>query len=83
MMEFIDELLEETIFDYEKDLNQEDVDEIIANLKNSISDYLYIIPDEDIPENPEREFDFAFENNDEMPIELIEKLEPKDYLVEK
>ena len=75
--ELDDELLEELVYEYEEELREIDVDKIIDNLKHNISDYIYENPDDAIPEEPESNIDFGFENR-QVPDEIIEKLEPKD-----
>ena len=77
--ELPDELLEELVYEYE-DIEEIDVDEIIANLKSNISDYLYYNPDDCIPEEPKMDVDYGFCDDNKMPIELIERIEPKDFV---
>ena len=78
--ELEDELLEELIYEYDEELQKVDVDEIIANLKNNISDYIYENPDNLIPEEPDCGIDFEFDGR-QVPDEIIEKLEPKDNIL--
>lgn len=80
LKELDDELLEELVYEYEDELQEVDVDKIIANLKNNISDYIYENPDDLIPDEPECNIDFEF-NDIQVPDEIIEKLEPKDNLL--
>ena len=80
--ELPDEVFEEIVCEYD-DSDDIDVDEIIANLKSNISDYLFYNPDDYIPEEPESNIDYDFKDEYEMPIELIEKLEPKSDIVDK
>ena len=75
--ELDDELLEELAYEYEEELLEVDVDKIISDLKNNISDYIYENPDDLIPEEPECNIDFGFDDK-QVPDEIIEKLEPKD-----
>ena len=72
-----DEILDEIVYEYEgaEDI---DVDEIIANLKSNISDYLYDNPEDNVPEEPETYVDYDYSDDFDMSIELIEKLEPKE-----
>ena len=72
-----DELLEELVYEYEEELLEVDVDKIISDLKNNISEYIYENPDDLIPEEPECNIDFGFDDK-QVPDEIIEKLEPKD-----
>lgn len=81
MNELDDELMDELAREYEDALQEFDVDEIIANLKHNISDYIYENPDDEIPEEPGQDIDFEFENK-EVPDEIIEKLEPKDDILD-
>jgi hypothetical protein len=71
-----DEILDEIVYEYE-DAEDIDVDEIIANLKSNISDYLYDNPEDNVPEEPETYVDYGYKDDFDMSIELIEKLEPK------
>ncbi|MEE1156982.1 MAG: hypothetical protein U0K80_06160 [Methanobrevibacter sp.] len=75
--ELDDELLEELAYEYEEELLEVDVDKIISDLKNNISEYIYENPDDLIPEEPECNIDFGFDDK-QVPDEIIEKLEPKD-----
>ena len=75
--ELDDELLEELVYEYEEELREVDVDKIISDLKNNISEYIYENPDDLIPEEPECNIDFGFDYK-QVPDEIIEKLEPKD-----
>ena len=75
--ELDDELLEELVYEYEEELREVDVDKIISDLKNNISEYIYENPDDLIPEEPECNIDFGFDDK-QVPDEIIEKLEPKD-----
>ncbi len=75
--ELDDELLEELAYEYEEELLEVDVDKIISDLKNNISEYIYGNPDDLIPEEPECNIDFGFDDK-QVPDEIIEKLEPKD-----
>ena len=75
--ELDDELLEELVYEYEEELLEVDVDKIISDLKNNISEYIYENPDDLIPEEPECNIDFGFDDK-QVPDEIIEKLEPKD-----
>lgn len=72
-----DEIFDEIVYEYEgaEDI---DVDEIIANLKSNISDYLYENPEDNVPEEPETYVDYDYMDDFDMSIELIEKLEPKE-----
>lgn len=79
--ELDEELLEEFVYEYEDELEEIDVDEIIANLKSNISDYIYENPDEMILEEPGSDIDFKFEDM-QIPDEIIEKLEPKDNILD-
>lgn len=81
MNELDDELGEEFIYEYGDDFQEIDVDEIIANLKRNISDYIYENPDDEIPEEPYEIIDFGFEDI-KIPDEVIEKLEPKDDILD-
>lgn len=78
--ELDDELLEELAYEYEEELLEVDVDKIISDLKNNISDYIYENPDDLIPEEPECNIDFGFDDK-QVPDEIIEKLEPKDNIL--
>ena len=80
--ELPDEVLEEIVYEYE-DVDDIDVDEIIANLKSNISDHLYYNPDDNVPQEPGMDIDFDYKDDFDMSIELIEKLEPKDDIVDK
>lgn len=80
--EFPDEVFEEIAYEYD-DSDDIDVDEIIANLKSNISDYLFYNPEDNIPEETESNIDYDFKDDYDMPIELIEKLEPKSDIVDK
>ena len=81
MMSYLNELDEELKeeFAYEYDDEEVDVDEIIANLKNNISDYIFENPEDILPDEPLRDMDYDFEDI-EIPDEILEKLEPKDKL---
>ena len=79
--ELDEELLEEFEYEYEDELQDVDVDKIIANLKNNISDYIFENPDDYIPFEPSDDIDFGFEENI-IPDEMLEKLEPKDKLLD-
>ena len=72
-----DEILDEIVYEYQ-DAEEIDVDEIIANLKSNISDYLYDNPEDNVPEEPETYVDYDYRDDFDMSIELIEKLEPKE-----
>lgn len=72
-----DEILDEIVYEYQ-DAEEIDVDEIIANLKSNISDYLYENPEDNVPEEPETYVDYEYKDDFDMSIELIEKLEPKE-----
>ncbi len=78
--ELDDELLEELVYEYEEELLEVDVDKIISDLKNNISEYIYENPDDLIPEEPECNIDFGFDDK-QVPDEIIEKLEPKDNIL--
>lgn len=78
--ELDDELLEELVYEYEEELREVDVDKIISDLKNNISEYIYENPDDLIPEEPECNIDFGFDDK-QVPDEIIEKLEPKDNIL--
>ena len=78
--ELDDELLEEIVYEYEEELLEVDVDKIISDLKNNISEYIYENPDDLIPEEPECNIDFGFDDK-QVPDEIIEKLEPKDNIL--
>lgn len=65
-----DEVFEEIACEYD-DVDDIDVDEIIANLKSNISDYLFYNPEDNIPEEPESNIDYDFKDDYEMPIELM------------
>ena len=78
--ELDDELLEELAYEYEEELPEVDVDKIISDLKNNISEYIYENPDDLIPEEPECNIDFGFDDK-QVPDEIIEKLEPKDNIL--
>ena len=78
--ELDDELLEELAYEYEEELLEVDVDKIISDLKNNISEYIYENPDDLIPEEPECNIDFGFDDK-QVPDEIIEKLEPKDNIL--
>ena len=80
--ELPDELLEAIVYEYE-DVEDIDVDEIISNLKSNISDYLYYNPEDNVPQEPRMDIDFNYKDDFDMSIELIEKLEPKDEIVDK
>lgn len=80
--ELPDEVLEEIVYEYQ-DVEDIDVDEIIANLKSNISDYLYYNPEDNVPLEPEIDIDFNYKDDFDMSVELIEKLEPKDDIVDK
>lgn len=75
--ELRDEILDEIVYEYQ-DAEEIDVDEIIANLKSNISDYLYDNPEDNVPEEPETYVDYDYRDDFDMSIELIEKLEPKE-----
>ena len=75
--ELDDELREE--FAYEYGDEEVDVDEIISNLKNNISDYIFENPEDILPDEPLRDINYDFEDI-EIPDEILEKLEPKDKL---
>lgn len=75
--ELRDEILDEIVYEYQ-DAEEIDVDEIIANLKSNISDYLYDNPEDNVPEEPETYVDYEYKDDFDMSIELIEKLEPKE-----
>ncbi len=79
--EINDELLEDFVYDYEDELEELDVDEIIANLKKNISDYILENPDDMNLEEPMSYIDFEFEDM-KVPDEVLEKLEPKDNILE-
>lgn len=79
--EINDELLEDFVYDYEDELEEVDVDEIIANLKNNISDYILENPDDMILDEPQSNIDFEFDDV-EVPDEVLEKLEPKDNILD-
>ena len=79
--ELDDELLEEFVYEYEDGIEEIDVDEIIANLKNNISDYIFENPDDMIPNEPLNPIDFEFEDK-QIPDEIVEKLEPKDKILD-
>jgi len=79
--ELDDELREEFVYEYDDDISEIDVDKIIRDLKNNISDYIYENPDEVIPAEPECGIDFGFENT-QIPDEILEKMEPKDYILD-
>ncbi|WP_407415462.1 hypothetical protein [Methanobrevibacter sp.] len=79
--EINDELLEDFVYDYEDELEEVDVDEIIANLKNNISDYILENPDDMILEEPMSDIDFEYEEV-KVPDEILEELEPKDNLLD-
>ena len=74
--ELDDEIREEFAYEYDDEV---DVDEIISNLKNNISDYIFENPEDMIPDEPLRDMDYDFEDI-EIPDEILEKLEPKDKL---
>lgn len=78
--ELDDELLEELVYEYEEELQKVDVDEIISNLKNNISDYIYENPDDLVPEEPDCGIDFGFDDR-QVPDEIIEKMEPGDNIL--
>ena len=73
-----DEVLEEIVYEYEDDLGEIDVDKIIADLKSNISDYIYDNPDDFIPDFPDDKIDFDFIDDEKVPDEYLERLEPKD-----
>ncbi len=75
--ELDEELLEEFEYEYEEEHQEIDVDKIIANLKNNISDYIFENPDDFIPFEPFEDIDFEFEEK-QIPDEILEKMEPKD-----
>ncbi|MBR6023507.1 MAG: hypothetical protein IK044_00905 [Methanobrevibacter sp.] len=79
--ELDDELLEEIVYEYEDELQEMDVDEIIANLKNNISDYIFENPEEEIPLEPFDDIDFGFEEKI-IPDEVLEEMEPKDNILD-
>jgi hypothetical protein len=79
--ELDDELLDEFSYEYEDELQEIDVDKIIANLKNNISDYIFENPDDFIPFEPSDDIDFGFEEKI-IPDEVLEKLEPKDNILD-
>jgi hypothetical protein len=79
--ELDDELREEFVYEYDDDISEVDVDKIIRDLKNNISDYIYENPDEVIPAEPECDIDFGFENT-QIPDEILEKMEPKDNILD-
>ena len=78
---YLNELDEElkAEFAYEYDYEEVDVDEIIANLKNNISDYIFENPEDMLPNEPVEDMDYDF-NDVQIPDEVLEKLEPKDKL---
>lgn len=73
-----DEVLEEIVYEYEDELDNIDVDEIIANLKSNISDYIYDNPDDFIPDFPEDKIDLSYVDDEMIPDEYLERIEPKD-----
>ncbi|SDA70999.1 hypothetical protein [Methanobrevibacter millerae] len=73
-----DEVLEEIVYEYEDQLDEIDVDEIIANLKSNISDYIYDNPDDFIPDFPEDKIDLSYVDDEMIPDEYLERIEPKD-----
>lgn len=79
--ELDDELLEEFVYEYEDDIDEIDVDEIIANLKNNISDYIFENPEDILPTEPLSDIDFGFQD-EKIPDEVIEKLEPEDKILD-
>lgn len=79
--ELDEELLEEFQYEYEDELQEIDVDKIIANLKNNISDYIFENPNDYIPFEPSEDIDFGFEEK-RIPDEILEKLEPKDNILD-
>ena len=81
LRELDDELLEEFDYEYDEELQEIDVDKIIANLKNNISDYIFENPEEEIPSEPLDDIDFVFEEK-RIPDEMLEKLEPKDNILD-
>lgn len=78
--ELPDEVFEEIVFEYDDQLDEIDVDEIIANLKSNISDYIYDNPDDFIPDFPDDKIDLVFIDSEKIPDEYLEKIEPKDKL---
>lgn len=81
LRELDDELLEEFEYEYEEELLEIDVDKIIADLKNNISDYIFENPDDFIPSEPCDDIDFGFEEK-QIPDEMLEKMEPKDNILD-
>jgi hypothetical protein len=79
--ELDEELFDELEYEYEDELQDVDVDKIIANLKNNISDYIFENPDDYMPFEASDDIDFVFEENI-IPDEMLEKLEPKDKILD-
>ncbi|WP_296885744.1 hypothetical protein [uncultured Methanobrevibacter sp.] len=75
--ELDEELKEEFAYEYEDE--EVDVDEIIANLKNNISDYIFENPEDMLPNEPVEDMEYDF-HDVQISDEVLEKLEPKDKL---
>ena len=79
--ELDEELFDELEYEYEDELQDVDVDKIKKKKKNNISDYIFENPDDYIPFEPSDDIDFVFEENI-VPDEMLEKLEPKDKILD-
>lgn len=81
-MNFIDEIdseiFEEFAYEYEDELDEIDVDELIAKLKTDISDYIYENPLDEVPDIGSDSIDYDFVDEYLIPDEELERLEPKD-----
>ncbi|WP_296889002.1 hypothetical protein [uncultured Methanobrevibacter sp.] len=75
--ELDEELKEEFAYEYEDEAVG--VDEIIANLKNNISDYIFENPEDMLLNESVEDMDYDF-HDVQIPDEVLEKLEPKDKL---
>lgn len=80
LRELDDEILEEFEYEYEDETEEIDVDEIIANLKADISEYVYDNPFDEVPDMDFGEIDYEYEDDCQIPDEELEKLEPKDFV---
>ena len=78
LKDFDDEIMEEFVYEYEDEIEEIDVDEIIANLKENISEYIYDNPFDEVQEMDFDEIDYDFADDCQIPDEELEKLEPKD-----
>jgi hypothetical protein len=78
--ELDDEILEEFVYEYEDEIEEIDVDEIIADLKADISEYIYDNPFDEVPDMDFDEIDYDFVDDYQIPDEELERLEPNDVI---